>query len=1039
MGTIGDAPQGDRLDFVRRIVAAARDGAVSGSELGAKAGVAPRYALYCLQSARQLGLVTQSGEGLAVGEFGQRLLATAEGSSAEREVYRSALRGSAQIGDLARFVLEQDEPARDDVTEYLERSRGMSRVTAQRRASTLTAWRRYLAVDRLAEPPPLPFPGFDLEEMPLPAVVPPAIESAVDAAASPPPPASGGAAAVSASTAAGPSSAPPAAPATAASAAPKVAAPPNAGDLAYLARQLEQGALILFTGAGFSLGANDVKGRRLPTGAGFAEELWNLCYPGETQDASTLQDLFETAVRRNRGELQRLLATRFAVDAASLPAWYETWFSMPWARIYTLNVDDLASAAARKFTLPRTMRAVSALITTHGANPRPELDVIHLNGIAVDGIHQVTFSVDQYSQRLARDEPHYSQLAAELIARPFVFVGTVLDEPLLWSHIELRGQRAEASGELRPKSILITPSISRAREDKLRAYNVVCIKTTAAEFASEVLATFEDSRRRGLQRLAAMRGVDQGDERNIQELRDLPLDSLPGGEFLLGEEPTWGDLRTGRAVTRDEDAPRIQNIRRVCADAASPSTKAAIFALSGTAGAGKTTFLMRLALQLHSDGIRVAWVGASAEVAPGVLTRFYGSVDRPPVLLIDDAGRYGRELVPILRSLVKSDELAVIVLGLRSYHEALLEVPSADDLEVRRDAIGPLTDGDIGRVIDALEHEKRLGALRGLTPAARVAAFRERAERQILVAMIEATSGERFEDRVLHEWQNQAGAAKYVYALVSLATANSYAMSRDEVLLSCGGKSEEMAAMAKLVRARLLVEVDGRLRTRHRVIAERLVDELAQRGEQLEKLILGLCRALAIKGGADAGRNSRRKRVLKRLLQHDTLYRLLGELEPARSIYRELEAHLDADHHFWLQRGCLELECGDVRYAENFLDQAAALNNADPLVLTAQAHMRLRKAVANPTAPGADALAVGAFDDLRRLLQAREARDYHPAHVFGSQAIGWSRSASLTPRARKALLREASEIVERALRYHRSRHELRELSASLKRELLTPM
>jgi hypothetical protein len=165
---------------------------------------------------------------------------------------------------------------------------------------------------------------------------------------------------------------------------------------------------------------------------------------------------------------------------------------------------------------------------------------------------------------------------------------------------------------------------------------------------------------------------------------------------------------------------------------------------------------------------------------------------------------------------------------------------------------------------------------------------------------------------------------------------------------------------------------------------------------------------------------------------------MLEDAESARGVYGQLENLLDSDYHFWLQRGCLELEDGDIRLAENFLQQAAAINATDPLVETAMAHMQLRKAIGNPGGPEADTIAERAFDVLRRLIAARGGSDHYPVHVFGSQALAWCRRAGLTPRARRALLREAKDVVAKAVSTRRNRSELVQLLEDLKREELRP-
>lgn len=1057
MKTPFDAPQAERLDLIRRVVEAVWAGARESAQIAASAQVAPRYALYALHAARLLGLVANE-DPPSVTPVGQRLLATKRWSAGEKQVLREAFVASPQLSTLADLVLGASPPARTVIAERLLQGQSAALDTALRRASTLLAWRRFLMPED--DGPQLRFAALEWSEEPLPPLpaTPTTVEQPPEVAAVPE------AEAISSESGADEASAirtaaseplpdsivppPPEPVSTLASMIPDTSATDvrpapvavmNDNDLAYLRRQIANGAAILFTGAGFSVGAQDANDRPLPTGDAFARELWKLCYPSDEFDGSSLQDIFEHAQRRHSKALAEMLRVRFAVRGASLPAWYERWFSFPWFKVYTLNVDDAETAAERHFSLPRPVRPLSALRDDHATGTHG-VDVIHLNGLAVHGPEGVTFSHDQFSQRLARQEPFYAQLAAEVLTRPFVFVGSPLDEPLFWQHVGMRGVRTSASeNELRPKGFLVSPTLNRAREEKLRAHNIVWVRATAQEFSEQILSRLDADAGIGRVRLSSIGAVEVGDERNIVEVADAAIETGRRTEFLLGEEPSWADIRGGRAVEREEDAACLARVRADAFASRTASQPVPVLAVTATAGAGKTTLLMKIALQLQADGLRVAWIGTRSEVAPAALTRYYRAQGRPSVLVIDDAGRYGSQLVPMLLDLVKHDAIRVVVLGLRSYHEHQLSAPGGESLKLRKHQIGRLTDVDIDRLLEALEREKRLGELRGKSRDARRAAFRERADRQILVAMIEATSGVRFEDRIVAEWQAQEPVARYVYALCALATAQGYPLLQEEVLLACDGGTRELDAIKRLLGAKLLTEdADRRYRVRHRLIAEKLVEELAERGSQLEKLVVGLCRALAIQTSPEEPRSSRRRRVLKWVLNHNGLLRMLDDAQSARNVYGQLEKFLDSDYHFWLQRGCLELEDGDIRLAENFIHQAAAINADDALVETAMAHMQLRKAIGNPGGPDADKTAESAFEVLRRLIAARGSRDHYPVHVFGSQALGWCRRAGLTPRARRALLREAKEIVGRALGIQRNRNELQQLFEDLKREELRP-
>ena len=260
-----------------------------------------------------------------------------------------------------------------------------------------------------------------------------------------------------------------------------------------LCRALEGGRAVLFTGAGFSVDAHDREGKPIPSGPELADELWQLCFPEEAcRDGSALQDLFQHALTESPAELEALLRKRLTVDAARLPAFYRVWFALPWRRIYTLNVDDLASAAEARFDLPRRLLIRAALADDPPPDEVPEgarLEVVHLNGHVKNGARGVTFSTTQYGARLATEkDPHYATLVRDFCALPFVFVGTRLDESPLWQELERTfGTGGEEPRIERPRSLLVAPQIERARQSLLERIGVSWVPRSTREFTDEVL------------------------------------------------------------------------------------------------------------------------------------------------------------------------------------------------------------------------------------------------------------------------------------------------------------------------------------------------------------------------------------------------------------------------------------------------------------------------------------------------------------------------------------------------------------------------
>jgi hypothetical protein len=252
-----------------------------------------------------------------------------------------------------------------------------------------------------------------------------------------------------------------------------------------LAGVIGSGEAMLFTGAGFSAGARDLEGKPLPDSEHMLRELWPIVFDTDAPDDSSLPDLYDAALLRAPERLHDYVAARLRVGDHALPRHYAAWFAAPWRRIYTLNVDDLERAVARQFTLPRHLRSVSALSGEPRGSEPDALDVVHLNGLAGEAARELTFSTMQYASRLCSRDREYERLVSDLERAPFVFVGTTLDEVVLWQHIELR-RRAAGDWARRSPSFLISPSLSRARQVLLESLGIQWIRATIEVIAGEL-------------------------------------------------------------------------------------------------------------------------------------------------------------------------------------------------------------------------------------------------------------------------------------------------------------------------------------------------------------------------------------------------------------------------------------------------------------------------------------------------------------------------------------------------------------------------
>lgn len=446
---------------------------------------------------------------------------------------------------------------------------------------------------------------------------------------------------------------------------------------------------------------------------------------------------------------------------------------------------------------------------------------------------------------------------------------------------------------------------------------------------------------------------------------------------------------------------------------------------------------MRLALGLTSEGIDVGWVDNDVEVSPLTIRRTMERDGHPPVLIVDDADKYGAELPNLAAEVAKGPGFPIVILGVRSGRAERI----ADRLETLETPLAEvvmplLADSDIEGLLDVLDQTNRLGVLKGRPRSEQFEAFRRQAGRQLLVAMLEATSGRRFEAKIIDEMDQLGADGRSVYGIAAIATAIKFGLTRDELLLAVGDASNAtLGTIDTLGQRHLLVSTpSGELKVRHRVIAEVLLEAMAKDGSLMDAL-RGLAVAAASKVGPSVRRGSPAYRRVRALMNHDWLKNQLGS-EGAKRLYAELEPFLQWDYHYWLQRGSTELESGDITLAENFLNQANALQPDDALVQTEYGYLQLKLSVL--TANGEESreqLATG-MGLLENVIRLRGGVDPQPYHIIGRQGLIWSKRGDLSADERTDLLTELARLVDAGYKIHHRDERLRTLLVDIQNERL---
>jgi hypothetical protein len=447
---------------------------------------------------------------------------------------------------------------------------------------------------------------------------------------------------------------------------------------------------------------------------------------------------------------------------------------------------------------------------------------------------------------------------------------------------------------------------------------------------------------------------------------------------------------------------------------------------------------MRLGLRLMAEGEHVGFINRETDLSPRDIRLGMRKADAPKVLVIDDADIFGSDLAPLAKELTLASGTPLVVFGIRAGRvdrvlppAVLLDVPTIELV------MPPLVDTDIEALLDVLDRENRLGILKGLTRTAQRAAFREVANRQLLVAMIKATSGKWLEEKCIEELTGLSTEGSRIYAMIAVASSFGFGLLRDEAMIALNDYANTVLnELSQLLRRHIVIERDDRaVWARHRVIAEVIREEIQKSG-QMRPVVSGLALVAATKVTERMSRSERPYRILRSVINNEFLRRAIG-LDGAQNLYGSLESLLSWDFQFWLQRGALEIKVGELALAEQFLNQARSLNNDDPYVLNEWAYLLFAKALRNPHGESAVRMVDEAIQVIEGLINRYKASNPCPYHVLASQGLNWAQLGIVDPAEKQSFLSMLLDYTREGAKIHPKDAHLKKILAELEREYLS--
>ncbi len=784
---------------------------------------------------------------------------------------------------------------------------------------------------------------------------------------------------------------------------------------------LESGEVVLFLGAGIGRYLVDNSGLPAPDagqlGRELAEEIG--LQPAATIGLDQIAQLVE--IRKGRAFLDRFLTLRLRDLTPLAPLnWLPT---LRWRAIFTTNYDrgieTTYDRAASPMQNPVSVSATSGVVPW---NIGLQVPVIHLHGVIDDPAKsRFLITQDDYVRYAERRRMLFEMLKQHFATAPILYLGySNRDDDWRRTFEELA---QEFFPSLTPLSYRLARNTDAISREILSSKRIETLDGSLDDFVAEATAVClpQPTTTVVLERLRAKvpAGLAELFDRNPaatirlveawEFVNEADWSAVPNtAAYLQGDQPTWALVGSGIPFERDISELVVDDVLDYLTSG-SKVPRAAL--VTGSAGYGMTTVIMTAAARLVKERAGpVFWHRPTAPLLGGDVEFAASAFPEVPIFVIDNVARFHRPVAEALDRMRNERVPALFVLGerLNEWRLARARIRPAEHLLER------LSDAEIDRLLEFLASHHALNKLEDLEPALRIAAIREKDEKQLLVAMKEATEGMPFDAIIESEFRNlPVGPARELYAVVS-CTFSLREYLRDRIAAAVVGKglAELHSVTRDATEGVVLWELadasvgEYAARTRHQVIADIVWERCVSAGER-EAIVLGLLAELNVTAELD-------RRVFDALVQSDRHVDGIGSFE-AKTRFFEIACRKQPDNPYVRQhyaRMLLRADRPTAALAQ--IDQAIEMGPQARILQHTKGKVLAHLAVT------ADGLEVG-----RRFLTRSEAayrasrgtsRDSYGYHGLAELYLDWARRPSVPADEKLAYIEKAEEVINDGLR-----------------------
>ncbi len=536
----------------------------------------------------------------------------------------------------------------------------------------------------------------------------------------------------------------------------------------YLVSQVREGKAVLFLGAGASREATTASGIPGPTGRQLGDLIAKRFLGGKYSD-HPLNQIAEYAVSESDlASVQEFI--RGVVDPLQPTEAHFKMTEFIWHGIATTNYERLIEKAYEEAP-KRPQQTIRPLIEN---GDRVEDNLREAENVLLLKLHGCTtrianqdcpliLTTDQYIEHRQGRDRLFDVLRTWGYEHPIV-VGYSLQDPDIRTVLSDLTKNAKAN---RPRYYLVAPDVDEISTRFWDSKKVAALRASFGEF----MASLDTAIPAGFRALAiklrtAVHPIEQKfraagavPSRSLWQFLETDVDYINSLDATMFVEPPnfYKGFNPGFAAIEQDLDVRRQMADTILADyflrdVEEQSGEMEVLLLKAHAGAGKSVLLRRVAWDASRVYDRIClFLKPHGVISTFAIQELITLCRERLFLFVDDAADRVRELQSLFKNIGPEGSRLTVILGER-INEWNMQAQSIAQFVSEEYELKYLTSGEVDKLLVLLEKNHSLGTLEHLDVDRRRSELSERAGRQLLVALHEATSGRPFEEILVDEF-----------------------------------------------------------------------------------------------------------------------------------------------------------------------------------------------------------------------------------------------------------------------------------------------